>query len=382
MRAKIQFRTLTSFLFNVIIRYLKGRPKLKNRIIRISIRIKLHKIALRVYATTIAFSRIYHPNWLISEKLDEVSFKASVTKNISFIQEENKDFENEINRKSSRTIILKEPRVAILCSIYRSETYLENFLLNLVNQDYFASTEPCFVVCDPSEYELERLSKFVGLFRNCRLNVSKKRIGIYTAWNLALTMSDAPLITNMNVDDTRRDDSIRRQVEILTNNTFIDVAYQDVYVSLVPHLPWDLIQKICPISKLPSVSYAGLLAGVNSPHNAPMWRRNLHVQHGEFDEAYRTAGDYDFWLKCALAGSLFLKDRQAHVSYYLNSQGLSTGPSSLGVKEMFAIQEKYLKREADYSNFDLQLAGMAMRRISTDSLTARAIINLSGLKKR
>ena len=46
---------------------------------------------MRVYATTIAFSRIYHPNWLISEKLDEVSFKASVTKNISFIQEENID---------------------------------------------------------------------------------------------------------------------------------------------------------------------------------------------------------------------------------------------------------------------------------------------------
>jgi tetratricopeptide (TPR) repeat protein len=38
----------------------------------------------------------------------------------------------------------------------------------------------------------------------------------------------------------------------------------------------------------------------------PMWRRELHGRHGYFDAEFRTAGDYEFWLRLVAAGELFL----------------------------------------------------------------------------
>jgi hypothetical protein len=40
-----------------------------------------------------------------------------------------------------------------------------------------------------------------------------------------------------------------------------------------------------------------------------MWRRSLHQLHGYFDESYKSAGDYDFWLRVAKPENFF------HISY-------------------------------------------------------------------
>jgi hypothetical protein len=71
----------------------------------------------------------------------------------------------------------------------------------------------------------------------------------------------------------------------------------------------------------------------NSPHNAPMWRRRLHRDIGPFDTSYRSAGDYDFWLRCVQAGKIFFKVNDPHVVYFVNPEGLSTQPDTRGIDE-------------------------------------------------
>jgi len=71
----------------------------------------------------------------------------------------------------------------------------------------------------------------------------------------------------------------------------------------------------------------------NSPHNAPMWRRQLHSDVGMFDTSYRSAGDFDFWLRCVRAGKTFFKINDPHVVYFVNPEGLSTRPDTRGIEE-------------------------------------------------
>jgi hypothetical protein len=83
---------------------------------------------------------------------------------------------------------------------------------------------------------------------------------------------------------------------------------------------------------------------LNPPHNAPMWRRSLHDELGLFDTAFVSAGDYDFWMRCVLAGKTFYKLNDPHLAYYQNPQGLSTRRDTRGHEETRAVHRRYGRR--------------------------------------
>ena len=58
----------------------------------------------------------------------------------------------------------------------------------------------------------------------------------------------------------------------------------------------------------------------------PMWRKSLHEQFGYFKEDFKSASDWEFWLRCAYGGSLFKKVRDRLGLYYFNPKGISSNP--------------------------------------------------------
>ena len=79
------------------------------------------------------------------------------------------------------------------------------------------------------------------------------------------------------------------------------------------------------------------------PHNNPMWRMSYHVRYGYFDEKYRSAGDWEFWLRGASQGSQFKKINEILGLYYFNPTGMSTNPDNFAWKrvEEQEVFEKY-----------------------------------------
>jgi len=112
----------------------------------------------------------------------------------------------------------------------------------------------------------------------------------------------------------------------------VDVVYQDFYYSFEGHAPFAKSAAVDIKSQLPVVTPYNLMQS-NSPHNAPMWRRALHDEVGMFDAGFRSAGDYDFWLRCVTAGKTFYKVNDPHVIYFVNPDGLSTQPNTRGIDE-------------------------------------------------
>jgi hypothetical protein len=69
------------------------------------------------------------------------------------------------------------------------------------------------------------------------------------------------------------------------------------------------------------------------PHNGPMWRRTLHDDIGMFNNDYKSAADFEFWMRCAIAEKCFYKINRSTVAYYVNPKGLSTNADTRGITE-------------------------------------------------
>ncbi|CAM8659317.1 Glycosyltransferase 2-like [Acidimicrobiia bacterium] len=236
---------------------------------------------------------------------------------------------------------LSAPRAAILSSLYRSIDYLDAYLGNLAEQTVFAECDVCIVSVDPVDGERELINAFADAFANVRVYLSDKRIGIYEAWNIAASMSDAPYLTNANADDLRGRRSLEVQIAGLDQNPHVDVVFQDMYLTLDPSMNWEQIVAMGLRTDFPDATLSTLLNGLNVPHCGPMWRRRLHDELGGFDESFESAADWEFWIRCAVAGKTFLKLDEPTVSYFINGEGMSRRKDGPGYTEPAMVLERY-----------------------------------------
>jgi hypothetical protein len=236
---------------------------------------------------------------------------------------------------------VKSCLVSAITSLYRGGAFIEQFMENIVAQNYFDDMAELIIVdADSPEKEADVINRYLKAHKNIKYVRLDERVGIYRAWNQCVELSCGEFITNANLDDLRRRDSFELQAATLQSLPFVDVVYQEFLYSLGANATYDQVEKVGFKSSLPVVTAQNLL-NFNPPHNAPMWRRALHSEVGFFDESLKSAGDYDFWCRCAIAGKVFFKLNDPHVVYYNNPRGLSTQPNTPGVKEARLIGKKY-----------------------------------------
>ena len=229
---------------------------------------------------------------------------------------------------------------SIITSLYKGGSYINKFLENITSQSLFDRTELIIVDAESPDREWEVIEKYQGKFSNIIYKRINYRIGIYEAWNLASEMARGTFLTNANLDDLRKYNSIELQSNLLIAEPEIDVVYQDFYYSFDPKLNFEQVEAYGFKSELPIITPHNLLM-YNSPHNAPMWRKALHEKLGPFDARYQSAGDYEFWLRCLLDGKKFRKINTPHIVYYQNPKGVSTRPDTQGAEEAHSILSRY-----------------------------------------
>lgn len=233
--------------------------------------------------------------------------------------------------------------VSAIASLYKGGAYIKQFLENITSQSIFANSELIIIDANSPESEFDIILPYLERFPNIIYHRAPNRIGIYEAWNLGVHLSRGRYLTNTNLDDLRRFDSLERQAEALENMPFVDVVYQDFFYSFDGHAIFDLSAAVGIHSELPIITPYNLMQS-NSPHNAPMWRRTLHSDLGLFNDDFQSAGDYEFWLRCCLAGKTFFKLNDPHVVYFVNPEGLSTQPDTRGFEEANQITKEYARR--------------------------------------
>lgn len=230
--------------------------------------------------------------------------------------------------------------VSAIASLYKGKQFLEAFLDNIVTQSMFSQSELIILDAKSPEGEYELIREYQRVYPNIIYHRYDYRIGIYDAWNEGVRLSRGRYLTNVNLDDLRRVDSFELQATALDEYENIDVVYQDFYYSFDSNFDFRSVEAMGFKSDLPIVTPGNLLC-YNAPHNAPMWRKQIHADVGLFDTTFRSAGDYEMWLRCISYGKQFLKLNEPHVAYFQNPDGISTSSESRGVIESRIIRNKY-----------------------------------------
>ncbi len=233
--------------------------------------------------------------------------------------------------------------VSAIASLYKGRRFLEGFLENITSQTIFDRSELIIIDANSPEHEEEIVARYQEVYPNIIYKRINYRIGVYDAWNVGVQMARGKYLTNTNVDDLRRRDSFEIQANTLDQKPWADVVYQEFFYSFDASLSFDEVAKFEFRSELPIVTANNLLI-FNSPHNAPMWRKILHEEIGLFDTSFKSAGDWEFWLRCLWKGREFMKVNTPHVVYFQNPEGLSTRPDTRGVEEAREVLRRYSRK--------------------------------------
>jgi hypothetical protein len=114
-------------------------------------------------------------------------------------------------------------------------------------------------------------------------------------------------------------------------NEDVELVYSDMLITDSPNQTWDDNSSNGRKYNFPEFSFENLKM-VNMPHCCPMWKKTIHDKHGLFDEKYRSAGDWEMWLRSASNGSKFKKINDVLGLYYFNPTGVSTNPENFDWK--------------------------------------------------
>jgi glycosyltransferase involved in cell wall biosynthesis len=268
--------------------------------------------------------------------------------------------------------------VSIICSLWRGGDFIERYMDNITSQTIFSDRCELIVIDAASpEGESSVVERYKERFGD-RIVYQRLpyRAGIYVAWNVGIGIARGRYLTNANLDDLRRVDSVERQASALDALSYVDVVYDDHLYFTDPNADFEEIVRAGVVSDLPLTTRCNLFK-MNTPHNGPMWRSSLHEKVGMFDESYRSAGDYDFWIRASVNGANFYKLNEATVAYYFNPVGLSTAEMGAGIREpRLALQRhgEALIPEAARENPSIFLKRLGLSKWPEGSVTRYEVV--------
>ena len=239
------------------------------------------------------------------------------------------------------------PKISFVTSVYKGGDFIEGFMEDITNQTIFKDKcELILVDCNSPDDEETKIKQWQEKFpENIKYIKLDDDPGIYAAWNLAIKESTGEFISNANLDDRKSAHFAEKLGKFLYAHPDVDCVYTDNLMTKAPHETFDDNSSNGSLYPSEEFSKEAMLRG-NPPHCMPMWRKNLHEKNGWFDEEYKSASDWDFWLRCAFSGSEYKKLSEPLGLYYFNPEGMSTNPENKKWKrkEEFGIFKKYQKQ--------------------------------------
>ena len=270
------------------------------------------------------FDAITNDNSFTSSESSVISFSTATTSGVTEQTKENED---------------KKIRVSAIVSTYNAESFIDGCLFDLINQTLFKKDELEIIVIDACSQENEK--EVVEGYQAYYDNISYLRTGtretLYASWNRAISMAQGRYITSANTDDRHRHDALEILADYLDTHLNVALTYPAQIDTSIPNETFETT-KSKKVLDWPPFSYQELerhcIIG-----SQPMWRRSLHDHYGMFRDSFRSAGDYEFWLRIGKQET-FYKFPEVLGLYYRNPQGIEHG-TNVSHHETIQIWKEY-----------------------------------------
>ncbi|QWV97032.1 glycosyltransferase [Geomonas nitrogeniifigens] len=232
--------------------------------------------------------------------------------------------------------------VSAIVSTYNAERFLRGKLEDLEAQTIADRLE--IVVIDSASPGNERaiVEEFQARYDNIRYLRTDKRETVYQAWNRGIRMAKGEFVTNANTDDRLRNDAYEVLVRTLKEHPECVLAYPDMRITQEENATFER-HKPFGFRDWPEFDRLNLIE-LCCVGPFPLWRRSLHDEIGYFDERFRSAADYEFWLRAALRHD-FVHVPQFLGLYWLSEETVSR-KGDLPTLEYLEVQREYRPRFA------------------------------------
>lgn len=244
------------------------------------------------------------------------------------------------NSESSGSRAGGRPLVSAIVSTYNAERFMRGCLEDLEQQTIRKELEIVVVDSASPQNEAAIVKEFQERYGNIVYIRYEERETIYGAWNRGIKASRGEYVTSANTDDRHRADALETLARTLEENPDATLAYADCLITRTENDTFDCAH---PVGRhdWPDFSAHRLLeACCVGPQ--PVWRRDVHDEHGYFDEKMVAAGDYEFWLRIA-RNRKFLHVQQC-LGLYLESQtGVERANEAQCIKEAKEARTRYAK---------------------------------------
>lgn len=232
--------------------------------------------------------------------------------------------------------------VSAIVSTYSAERFLRGKLEDLEAQTIAEHLE--IIVVDSASPQNERavVEEFQSRYDNIRYLRTERRETVYQAWNRGIRMATGEFITNANTDDRLRNDAYEILVRALREHPECVLAYPDMRITRQENATFAAHERF-GFRDWPAFDRLGLLE-LCCVGPFPLWRRSLHDEIGYFDERFKSAADYEFWLRAALTRD-FIHVPEFLGLYWLSEETVSR-KGDLPTLEYLEVQKEYRPRYA------------------------------------
>ncbi len=233
------------------------------------------------------------------------------------------------------------PLVSAIVSTYNSERFLRGCLEDLERQTIADQLE--IIVVDSGSTENER--SIVEEFQECHSNIvylrTEERETLHAAWNRGIKASRGTYLTIANTDDRHRYDALEVLARALHENPDVALAYGDCHVTRTENETFETAKQVEKYQWL-DFDATDLLRKGCFVGPQPMWRREVHDEHGYFDARFVAAGDYEFWLRLA-QNKRFLHLKETLGLYLESPSSVEHAYQDLSLAEKAEAQSRYAR---------------------------------------
>jgi glycosyltransferase involved in cell wall biosynthesis len=179
-------------------------------------------------------------------------------------------------------------KVSVITVVYNGAETLQEAIESVLSQDH-PNIEYIIMDGGSSDGTLEIIQSFQNKLAYVESSPDK---GMYHAMNKALRHCTGDWIAILNADDTYANPSVLSRIQSCFDTSQCDAVYGDlVYVQK------DDTSKITRYWKSGKYNRKQFLWGWMPPHPAFFLKRSAYLQYGFFNEALKTAADYELMLR-------------------------------------------------------------------------------------
>ena len=202
------------------------------------------------------------------------------------------------------------PKISIVIPCFNSEKYLEETLDCLLKQ-IFQDWECVIVNNGSTDQTLQIAETFSEKDQRFRV-ISKEHGGISSGRNLGILSAKGKYIQLLDSDDLITPNKLQNEIEFLSEHHEVDIVYSGAryFYSNDPKRELHIYSDtgwtgVIEIDRSDQLVLEAILNRNPFVTSAPLYRSSVFKDIGIYDESLQYIEDWDFQIRCALAGKVF-----------------------------------------------------------------------------